>query len=420
MKKRVAVKRVRRRTRREPAPLALFLAGATIVLLGSITWARGTILPLLVRTRVVDSGAIEKSFEAEAVLIRKESVYVAGISGKIHLLVQEGERVRTGSPVVEISNPQARKAAEERLAEIDARVAEFERDNRARYESLRGQAGQYESSVTALARSAQNAYSLQDTAGVAAAEADLSSALEKRATALAEIEALDSAKSDLESERDGVKALLSRAVTVMESQSPGIVSFSLSGCEKEFSTSRLNDISARSVFMAKPEPHAVADGEEAAAGDPIFRVVQTDEWYVAAAFPSNRAPELSGANVRIRLAETGDRLYSVRVARLDTGPPGGQAVMVLQADSLPGELMAVRKTRAVVVTSSTQGVIVPKSALTTRGGDTGVFVVYKTMAQFKPVQVKAQDGDSIVVEGILPGTEVVTNPWLVKEGRRVK
>jgi len=420
LRKKVPVKRVRRKARREPVPIMLFLAAGVIVLLASITWARGTILPFLVRTQVVDSGSMEKCFESEAVVVRKESVYVAGISGKIHILAQEGERVRTGQPVVEVSNPHARKAAEDRLAEIDSKVAAFERENMTRYESLRRQVANCDSSVTGLARTVQNAYSLQDASALASAESDLSATLQKRAAALAEIESLDGVRKDLQAERDGVEALLGRAVTVIESQSPGIVSFKFGGCEKEFSTSRLNDVSARSVFMAKPSPMAVENGSEAKAGDPIFRIIQADEWYIAAAFPSNKAPELGGSGIRIRLAETGDKSYNVRIARLDTGPPGGHALMVLQAESLPDDLLALRKTRATIVTKSTQGIIAPKAALTTRGGKTGVFVVYKTMAQFKPVQLKDQDGDKVVIEGIFPGTEVVTNPWLVKEGRRVK
>ncbi len=419
MRRRVGVRRVRRRNR-EPLTLALVLAAGTIILLGSMTWARGAILPFLVRTQVVDSGSIERSFEAEAVVVRKESVYVAGISGKLRLLAQESERVRTGAAVVEISNPQSKRAAENRLSEIDLKIDKFETENRGKYDELRSRIASCDASVASITRSLQNAYSFQDREAIAGAEAELAAALSKRAAAVAEVETLDGQKRDLEAERDGVKALLSRASTVVESQSPGIVSYTFDGCEKEFAASRLNDVSARAVFMAQPRAVTAVDGGEVKAGDPIFRVVQADQWHMAVAFPSNRATELTGSSVRIRLAETGDRLYNVRVTRLDTGPPGGHAVMVVEADTLPADLLSVRKTRAMVITKSTQGVVAPKSALTNRDGKTGVFVIYKTMAQFKPVQVKAQDGDRIVVDGIFPGTEVVTNPWLVKEGRQVK
>ncbi|NPV71640.1 MAG: hypothetical protein HPY55_13525 [Firmicutes bacterium] len=419
MRKKRVVRRARR-PRGEPVALVVILGVVLVALLGGLTWARGVVLPFLVRTQVVESGAIERVFEADAAVMRRETVYVAAISGRVRFLVGEGERVRTGMTVVEISNPATRKAAEERLAEVEARIAEFDRENRSRYESLRRQVASLDSSISTAARALQGAYSLQDRARMAQAEADLAALIEKRGAALHEIESLDGKRRDIETQRDGVRTLLERAANVLESQTPGIVSYVFDGYEKEFASTRTRDVTARTVFLAQPKPKAVSDQQDVKAGEPLFRVVQADQGYLAVAFPSNRITELGGAAVRVRVPELGGKTLNTRVVRVDTGPPGGHALVVLELEGLPQELLTLRKSRVSVVTRSTQGVVVPGSAVTTRAGVAGVFIVYKTMAQWKPVQVKAEDGGRAVVDGILPGSEVVVNPWLVREGRQVK
>jgi putative membrane fusion protein len=398
----------------------MILGAGTFALLGGLTWARGVVLPFLIRSRPAQFGTIEESFDAEAAVVRKESVYVAGISGILRPLVGEGERVRAGTAVVEIANPQSRKAAEERLAEIDRKIEEFDRRNAAEYESLRERIRGWNSTITGLVSSIREAYSFDDPDAVAAAEDELSEALDGRAEAARGIEALDASRRELLVQRQGLEELLRKSVTLVECRVPGIVSFRLDGCEKEFSPERLKDIGARTIFTAEPTIRTSVDGAEARAGEPVCRVVEADEWYLAVGLPSNRVPQLGGSSVRVRLPETGERQIPARVARLDTGPPGGYAIMILEADNLPSELLSVRKTRATVITSSTQGVLVPRSAVVKVDGKTGVYAIYKTMAQFKPVQVRAQDDDGAIVEGLSPGTEVITNPWLAKEGRRVK
>jgi len=64
---------------------------------------------------------------------------------------------------------------------------------------------------------------------------------------------------------------------------------------------------------------------------------------------------------------------------------------------------------------------VPGKAVVRRGGQDGVFTVdgAARTCHFRPVTVIGGSGDQVVVEGLPTGTEVVSNPWLVKEGLRI-
>ncbi len=71
-----------------------------------VAWARASLAPV----SLVEAGYghIERSVEAEAVLIRREEVVAAPFTGWTSYGVEEGEEVRAGAPVVELSNPRAR------------------------------------------------------------------------------------------------------------------------------------------------------------------------------------------------------------------------------------------------------------------------------------------------------------------------
>jgi len=66
--------------------------------------------------------------------------------------------------------------------------------------------------------------------------------------------------------------------------------------------------------------------------------------------------------------------------------------------------------KAVVSIAKKQAVLVPFSALTSRSGIVGVFVVDGTVARFKPVTQIAQEGQNIAVKGLRGGEEVILYP----------
>ena len=85
------------------------------------------------------------------------------------------------------------------------------------------------------------------------------------------------------------------------------------------------------------------------------------------------------------------------------------------------DLYQTRQNQVTVFRRSRQGPGVPKSALVTREGLTGVYVVERGVTVFHSVTILAASPTLAVVEGIPVGAEVVTNPWLVpKKGVRVR
>jgi hypothetical protein len=66
--------------------------------------------------------------------------------------------------------------------------------------------------------------------------------------------------------------------------------------------------------------------------------------------------------------------------------------------------------KAVVSIGKKEAVLVPFSALTTRSGIVGVFVVNGDLARFVPVTQIGQEKDQIAVKGLNGGEKVILYP----------
>ncbi len=66
-----------------------------------------------------------------------------------------------------------------------------------------------------------------------------------------------------------------------------------------------------------------------------------------------------------------------------------------------------------------EGVVIPAGALVEREGVTGVFLNRGGRVRFNEVVVIRKDGAEAMVEGLEPGSQVISRPGVVEEGRRL-
>ncbi len=63
-----------------------------------------------------------------------------------------------------------------------------------------------------------------------------------------------------------------------------------------------------------------------------------------------------------------------------------------------------------------EGIIIPRKALITKNGNTGVYCLRKEAVVFRQIEVAAKKADQAMVRGLEPGEYVITTPELVREG----
>ncbi|MEW6522524.1 MAG: HlyD family efflux transporter periplasmic adaptor subunit [Bacillota bacterium] len=404
--------------RRQPLWPWLFVVALFGVLLvaGSAT-AKSLVLQLLTRTVQVDVHRVEHVVSAQAYLARRELVFVAPVTGKITLVAREGERVRTGSLVAEISNPRTRAAIEAQIEQAMARLRQFEANSAqtavALEDALKEGATRLE---LLIARARQSS-----TQGQAALERELSEVLSAQAGLRAAQERLVEEHRSLMDEVARVQSQRALAVVSLEAPWPGVISYALDGLEDALKWDQLGKLSARAVFTLAPSVSSLTDGQEVGAGERLFKLVDLSEVVMVLAVAESRASGLMrGMRVGVRVPALDDRTRTGQVTEIRPGNPDGYVMVQVTLREGLDELGSHRQVEAVLVKATYEGIRVPKSALVQQGEQPGVYVAHKTLARFRPVGVLVTDGRWVLVSGLAAGDEVVTTPRWVKEGQRIR
>lgn len=370
--------RARSRLRLVWRAVGWLLAG--LALGAAVAWGAEGLRSRAAPIELVSWGTVEETFPVRALVIRREEVEVAPISGRLSRLAGEEERVALGQAVVELVNPEA-----------SASLAPWAADVKEAWEHFQKEDG-----------TARPTPPRQAAAKQAARE-------KERAVLLS---------------RQARLATLSReAVVRLSASQSGLVSYHVDGLEPQLRPDRLPDIDPR--LAESPPPLLPAPGDQAQAGQPLFKVVDPEYAVLAFRLPEPQAQMLDGRG-RVRLVRP-DRPGEELVGRVELMGPrqsdGYRPVYVRLQSLLGGDLATARAVSLSVTLRIAQGPRVPSAAITPDPGSAvpseaspGVWLEEAGEAHWRSVTVEANDGHWAVVRGLTAGTVLATKG----EGRKIR
>jgi len=108
-------------------------------------------------------------------------------------------------------------------------------------------------------------------------------------------------------------------------------------------------------------------------------------------------------------------------AKVDKIGYGNRPQIILSIRNYPDGLVHLRRTKFSVKTDVLEGLLVSDKSLVTRDGQTGLYLVWKGMVRWTPVEVAGRLQGQVAIKGkeIQPGLSYVTNPFLAREGDRI-
>ena len=351
---------------------------------------------------------VDDDAEATGLLVRQETVIQTQSAASIvDVLPEEGEKVAAGEIVANLYRDET---ALERKREIRSLELELEQmkyslqQGTSNWDSARldqsivdamvglrtsaaygDLTGLEEQVLTFKSLVIRRGYSTEgDTASLAATSA----ALDQQIVALKSAAALDTTP-----------------VGVVQS---GTFSALVDGYEALVSPEMLQELTAAgldSLMAQKPVPPAGAVGT----------LVANSRWYFAANLPTKVAERLvEGRSVRVRFSRDWSGEVSMTIERVGD-EEDGRRLVVFSSDRNLADTSLLRKQTVDVIFNSVSGIRVPKRAVrdqsvTTTDPETGeahleqrtgVFVLTGAQAEFKQVEILADDGDYYLVQAVL-------------------
>lgn len=130
-------------------------------------------------------------------------------------------------------------------------------------------------------------------------------------------------------------------------------------------------------------------------GGAVGKLVTGSRWFLAMVVSEEEVPQFQKSNLAVRFSALADEvpvsLYRVSYVE------NGEAVVVLSSRQNLKDIIALREQRCAVIFQSDQGIRIPGEALRVDGDTAGVYVVTGYAAEFKPVSILAEDGESYIV-----------------------
>ncbi|MFW0861092.1 MAG: HlyD family efflux transporter periplasmic adaptor subunit [Dethiobacter sp.] len=191
----------------------------------------------------------------------------------------------------------------------------------------------------------------------------------------------------------------------------------LDGLEGALQPGDLERIDAAEVRKLSKKTQAVPDGAEVRQGSIFFKVVNNFSWYYVVDLSRDDFALLTSQRNRLRFAFSPQEEVLASWVVLKEGEDTVRLAFTLSED-VEGSFVQ-RLSDAEIVARRITGFVLPSSALISRGADTGVYLLEKSVVSYLPVKVLGEVGENVVIEGVRSGRTVIKNPLLVKEGQRL-
>lgn len=179
-------------------------------------------------------------------------------------------------------------------------------------------------------------------------------------------------------------------------------------------------LSAEQYAETPEELFEVKEGLWVEKGQPLMKLVDNWQWNYNLLLPLDPGRTLAARDsVIFRFAFAPERPVNALLvaAEIDSEAEEVRLSYCIR-EQFPG-FEDLRWSGAELLLESNEGVLIPATALVEREGERGVYLNRAGAVKFQPLEVIAEEGEQLAVEGLEPDSMVITRPAFVEEGQRL-
>lgn len=215
--------------------------------------------------------------------------------------------------------------------------------------------------------------------------------------------------SQLTQERNTYQQQLAQSMSTVTAQESGILCLSYDGLENTFTPDTLADVTEAQVGSAKTE--YISKAKSVAEGDPLFKVVSSNKWYLVAFLPAQETLGWEKGDTLSLDVTTEEDTVSINVI-IDTIEQGDSTSKVVFSTYDHMDQFMERRTLSFSMKSeAAEGLKIPNDAIveksllcipadyiTESSAEQGVTLANGENGKFLPLQIITSDGENAYVE----------------------
>jgi putative membrane fusion protein len=389
--------------------LVAVAAGAALLWGAVFVYRSSAVAP---ETVALTRGSVENIQAVDGLVVRTELVYTAPVAGTVRRLAAEGQRVRVGAPVAEITkgpvviagttgttptSPPAQTtppptAATQAAPQGDAGIRrELDKLNAAIYEKAFAlNKAKANGDVEAADRIQEELDQL------AIRQSELTPQLGRsQPVVVAPPPALPPAEATVPAQQPPQTPPPPAALGQITATASGIVIYQTDGLEGQLAIDKVDQWTPAAISALSGEPRATT--ETVAKGDPVFKIVDNLSATLLAVVPEGILSQMGAADV-VTIRFDGREGPPIAVRIIKQVRQNGEVLLVMNAPVFPEDLVHQRRFRATIIMGRHEGIMIPRTALDVRDGLQGVWVVEGAGTRFHPVRVLGGTDEQLALE----------------------
>jgi len=355
--------------KKTPKPKIKFHSGIAVLIFSFaavIVYAAGMAAKTLAKTEIptmvvkIDSVSMPKLIDG--VVIREESVVFSPDKGAVELLKIEKEKIKKGEAVARIKDPSGAYTLEADLVNLDNSLFELQKKRDA-YSFFSPEVERINKEIKTEIDKNVYKYINMDPADMYELKKFIDAEIYTRNQIM--LSENKGAASALYTERATYTAELSKYVKDVQAVSGGVVYYTVDGFEEEYNFASKDSLTEQQV-TAKPEFTTVYAGKNVDYGDAVFKIVTSNEWYIAAYIDNDLMDGLRANNAKTIYIET-DNGYADLEAMVSSVVKGEKDSYVLfKMTKYMHDYMHMRNVRFKLDNDVRRGLKVPAEAVVNR------------------------------------------------------
>ncbi len=381
----------------------LFFAVVIVYVTANIVMSGGSNM----KTTIVQRGTEEETVSARGYIFRTATVIQSPADGYLLCEVAEDSRVKKGEGVVSVYKNEINYNANSELRAIDEKIKRLS-ENSTSLDVFSNDPVRIEQNISEKLRGIHKLGYSKDARSVAEICNSVNVLISKKRIISGEavpdgsreLEELKAQKAKIESANNVDRELVHSPVA-------GAFTAVVDGLEEQMSIDRISDVTPSYLKELDKLSSENMVKDRVSAGDPIGKIVNNYQWYVAVVVPEDTANEMRvGDSVGIRFKAVGGEAVSGSIARI-SAVENKKAAVVISSNKYIDSVYSTSKTDVEIVRNSYEGFRIPSKSIRIINKEKGVYVIRNDAARFVPVETKYTGGDWVIVSERIEGGETL-------------